>query len=299
MRRWIALLAAIAALAVTGTALAMTGASEEPAQEETVTATTMEVEATTTTIEEKAEPERTVDVDEVETDEVETDEVVWEEPDTYVPYEPGDHNPPAVEILYPEDGQVFEKHEVVFEGTSEPGAAVFFGEKQADVGDDGSWRIVLDLDEGEHHVTAKAIDEAGNDATDTVTVIVDIPEKPKAEEPKKEEPKAEEPEKEEPKEEEPKAEEPKEDEVEWEFVAHQTYGECSENPPYDVFYGKGHPGYTIVVESPFGRQTTEVGENGEWEIKVFFEGAPVGDAFEVWIGDQHDHHQVFEFVHTD
>jgi hypothetical protein len=295
MRRWIALLAAIAALAVTGTALAMTGTLDESADEETVTATTVEIEATTSTVEEPADPEPTAK-EEVETDE--TDEVVWEKPDVYVPYEPGDHVAPQVEILYPEDGQVFETHEVVFEGTTEPGAAVFFGDKQADVGEDGSWRIVLDLDEGENHLTAKAIDEAGNDASDDVTVIVDIPEKPKAEEPKKEEPK-EEPKAEEPKKEEPKEEEPKDDEVEWEFVAHQTYGECSENPPYDVFYGKGHPGYTIVVESPFGRQTTEVGENGEWEIKVFFEGAPVGDVFEVWIGDQHDHHQVFEFVHTD
>jgi hypothetical protein len=283
MRRWIAFLAAVAALAVTGTALAMTGASEEVADTETVTATTVEIETTTTTVEEPADPKPEVD-----------DEVVWEEPDAYVPYEPGDHVAPEVEILYPEDGQVFETREVVFEGTTEPGAQVFFGEKQADVGDDGSWRIVLDLDEGENHLTVKAIDEAGNDASDDVTVIVDIPEKPKAEEPKTEEPKTEEP-----KEEEPKEEEPKEDEVEWKFVAHQTYGECSENPPYDVFYGTGHPGYTIVVESPFGRQTTEVGENGEWEIKVFFEGAPVGDVFEVWVGDQHDHHQVFEFVHTD
>lgn len=292
MRKWLALLATVAVLAVAGTALAMTG-SDKVADDEVATETTLKVEATTTTIDEKAEPERTVEVDEVET--VEEEEVVWEEPDEYVPYEPSDHNPPAIEILYPGDGQVFEKHEVVFEGTTEPGTRVFFGERQADVKDDGSWRIVLEFDEGEHLVTAKAIDEAGNDASDSVTVIVDIPEKPKKEEPKKEEPKAEEP-----KEEEPKKEEPKEEPAqEWEFVAHQAYGECSENPPYDVFYGKGHPGYTIVVESPFGRQTTEVGENGEWEIKVYFDGAPVGDVFEVWVGDQHDHHQVFEFVHTD
>lgn len=279
MRRWLALLATVAVVAVAGTALAMTG-PEKVADDEVATETTLRVEATTTTIEEKAEPERAVEVDEVE-----EENVNWEEPDEYVPYEPSDHNPPAIEILYPGDGQVFEKHEVVFEGTTEPGARVYFGERQADVKDDGSWRIVLEFDEGEHVVTAKAIDEAGNDASDSVTVVVDIPE-----EPKKEEPKAEEPKKEEPKE---------EPEQEWEFVAHQAYGECSENPPYDVFYGKAHPGYTIVVESPFGRQTTEVGEIGEWEIKVYFEGAPVGDVFEVWVGDQHDHHQVFEFVHTD
>lgn len=70
-------------------------------------------------------------------------------------------------------------------------------------------------------------------------------------------------------------------------------------PALRCVHGTGHPGYSIVVECPFGRQTTEVGENGNWEIKVFFAGASVGDTFGVWVGDQHDHHQVFEFLHTD
>ena len=109
MRKWLALLATVAVLAVAGTALAMTG-SDKVADDEVATETTLKVEETTTTIEEKAEPERTVEVDEVE--KVEKEEVVWEEPDEYVPYEPSDHNPPAIEILYPGDGQVFEKHEV-------------------------------------------------------------------------------------------------------------------------------------------------------------------------------------------
>jgi hypothetical protein len=294
MRRWIALLTAIAALAMAGTALAMTGPSEEP-----VTTTTPEVEATTSTTGETSTTEEPAEPETVVGDGVEVDPMVWEEPDEYVPYEPGDHNPPTVEILYPEDDHVFDTHEVVFEGTTEPGAMVFLGERQADVRDDGSWRIVLDLDEGENHVTAKAIDEAGNDASDSVTVLVDIPDEPEAEEPKTEEPKTEEPKTEEPKTEEPREEEPKEDEVDWEFSAHQTYGECSENPPYDVFHGTGRPGTTIVVEAEYARKTTEVNQHGEWETKVVFEGAPVGESFQVWVVDSSGHERIFEFVHTD
>ena len=111
------------------------------------------------------------------------------------------------------------------------------------------------------------------------------------EEPVKEEPK------EEPGEDKPKEEQPKEQE--WEFSAHQTYGQCSENPPYDVFYGTGKPGSLIVIESAYGRATTEVRDNGEWELKVFFEGAPVGEVIEVHVVDKFEHHKVFEFKHTD
>ncbi len=291
MRRWLVLLAGVAAIALTGTALALTG-SQVIGDEETATETTVKTETTTTTIEEPAEPEPTP------TEQIDHDEEVVEKPESSSPVEIDDHTPPAIEILYPEDGQVFESHEVVFEGSSEPGARVFFGAKEADGAEDGSWRIVLYLDEGENHVTATALDRSGNEAIDTVTVIVEHPEEPKKEEPK-EQPKEEpnEQPKEEPKEQ-PK-EEPKEEEIEWEFTAHQVYGECSEIPPYDVFYGTGKPGTIIVIEAEFGRKATEVGENGEWEVKVVFEGAPLGEAFPVWVVDKFGHEKVFEFTRTD
>ncbi|MGD2102529.1 MAG: hypothetical protein PVG83_09875 [Acidimicrobiia bacterium] len=288
MRRWLALLVGVAAIAVAGTALALTG-PETIADEETATETTVADETSTTEAQEPAQ-------EPVPAEEVEEVEMVWEEPDDYVPYEPGDHTPPEIEILHPEDGQVFESHEVVFEGTTQPGARVFFGDHEAEVGEDGGWRIVLELDEGEHLIEAKAVEESGNHATDSVKIMVDVPE-PKVEEPKKEEPKKEEPKKEEPKEEEPKEEEP--EEVEWEFSAHQSFGECSESPPYDVFYGTGKPGSLIVIEAEYARKTTEVNEHGEWEVKVIFEGAPVGESFKVWVVDKFGHERVFEFVHTD
>ena len=46
------------------------------------------------------------------------------------------------------------------------------------------------------------------------------------------------------------------------FTAHQKYGECSEDVPYDVFWGTAAAGATITVESPHGRASTAAGEKG-------------------------------------
>ncbi|MGA8040669.1 MAG: hypothetical protein WCA93_11235, partial [Acidimicrobiia bacterium] len=267
MRRWLALLAGVAVIALTGTALALSAPERAPEEKMATETTVKHIETTTTTsaFEEPMKPEPIVS--EVVSDAVEKTEAKGElereEPKQAEPVEPRDHMPFEVAILYPEDGQVFEKGEAVFEGSSAPGAKVFFGDRPADVKDNGSWRIVLDLEPGENHITAKAIDEAGNHATDSVTVIFKTPE-PKQEEPKKEEPKKEE----------PKAEEPHD--VVWEFSDHQVYGECGETPPFDVFWGTGKPGSVIHVQSEYGSGNREVNQNGEWEIKVIFEEAPVG-----------------------
>jgi hypothetical protein len=284
MRRWLVLLAGVALMAVAGTAFAM-NRSEEPVEHVKATEPTAEVEMTTTTIDVPVEPEpisarlpREEEVEKPGNDEVEKPGNVVRD---FV-----DETPPSVVILHPEDGQVFEHEEVVIEGTTEAGARVFAGDHEAEVSEDGSWRIVLHLSRGENLLTVKAIDSSGNHATDTVTVVYRAPEKPKATEPK-EEPN-----------EEPKKE-PKDHEVaEWEFSAHQLYGECSEIPPYDVFHGTGKPGSVIKVESEFGSGTAEIGDKGGWEIKVIFESAPVGEAFPVKVRDQFDHYQVFEFIRT-
>ncbi len=185
---------------------------------------------------------------------------------------PEDTNPPDLQILHPVDGQVFETKEVVFEGVTEPGARVFAGQYEADVNDDGAWRIVLILSPGANHATLKAKDAAGNISQASVSVTYAVPEK-----------------------EEPKEEEPKE----WEFSAYQAYGECSESPPYDVFYGTGKPGSTIWVLSEYGSGETEVNEHGEWEIKVFFPESPIGQGILVKVKDEFGHKQSFEFTHSD
>lgn len=281
MRRWISLLISTAVIALAGTAFALAGSSDdgkvdaEPvAAEEKKVVEPIEFEPLPKGM---LEPDELPEKKEVR---VEADKEPVEEP---VEKEPVDDTPPEIEILHPEDGQVFEKKEVVFEGRTEPGAKVYAGKYEADVNEEGDWRIVLILQKGENKVTIKAKDEAGNVGSDTVNVIYKAP-KPKVEPPKDEKPK----------EEKPKDEKP----AEWEFSAKQLYGECGEETPYDVFWGTGKPGSLIFIESKYGGGVAEIGEHGEWEIKVIFEGAPVDEVFAVYVTDKFGHKKVFEFVHT-
>lgn len=48
--------------------------------------------------------------------------------------------------------------------------------------------------------------------------------------------------------------------------------------------------------SEFDVGTVEVGEEGGWEIKVFFEIAPVGQPFPVKVKDENGNRVVFDFV---
>lgn len=80
-----------------------------------------------------------------------------------------------------------------------------------------------------------------------------------------------------------------------EFSAKQKYGSCSENPPYDVFYGTGTPGMVVEIISKYGYTTTAVGDGGTWDKKVYFEDAVVGEVFEIVIETSEGHRKVFEF----
>lgn len=180
---------------------------------------------------------------------------------------PADISSPHLQILHPVDGQVFEHKEVVFEGTTEHGARVFAGEYEAEVNDDGAWRIVLFLSPGSNHVVFRALDAAGNVSEAVVQPVLQVPadhEKP-----------------------------------DFEFSAHQKYGSCSENPPYDIFYGTGRPGDLINVYSEYGSGATEVTSDGHWEVKVFFPSSPVGVTFAVTVQGTGDERAFFEFKHTE
>lgn len=76
--------------------------------------------------------------------------------------------------------------------------------------------------------------------------------------------------------------------VEW--SAFQVHGTGDATPPYDVFYGTAQPGSIIIISSPYGGRDKLVGESGNWEVKVYFPDAPVGEPFQVWVtsGDHHD-----------
>ncbi|MDX1448554.1 MAG: hypothetical protein R3246_05770 [Acidimicrobiia bacterium] len=181
--------------------------------------------------------------------------------------------PPSITIDTPFDGQVFETDRITFMGTTEPGARVFGGPYEATVDADGNWSIVLILSKGSNRATFTAIDAAGNEASANVTAIYEpvskttVPPKPPEKEPAP-------------------------------FVAHATWLECAEDPPYDEYYGTGEPGSTVMVVSEWGSGDTTVGSDGSWYVKVFFPKAPKGVAFDVKVKDSLGRYQYFSMKAT-
>ena len=325
--------AAFAAVLIVGVAFAQVGAfapdsDERDADERVATERETDVrerdERATDVRETDARDTEGKETDERETDRVRDDEPVRDEPretdrerdkETDRP----DTTPPRFEILHPEDGQRFDVREVVFEGHVEPGSRVFAGDYEADVRDDGTWRIVLLLSPGRNVATLKAIDRAGNVNEDTVTVYLDAEtDKPRDEEPRDEpkddepreepkddeprdEPKDDKPREDEPPKEDPPKEEPGDGEGEEpaavEFSANQQYGSCAEPVPFDVFYGTATPGSEVHIVSPYGSAVAVANGDGHWEKRVEFPNAPFDVTFEVVVeGD--GGRSVFSFVRT-
>lgn len=181
-----------------------------------------------------------------------------------------DVTPPPISITSPFDGQIFEDTHVTFAGTTEPGARVFGGPYEATVDANGGWSIVLILSEGTNRATFTAVDAAGNEAAASVTAVYHPP-----------------------------ADQPKETEKELApFVAHATWLECAEDPPYDEYYGTGEPGSVVKVVSEWGSGETIVKADGSWYVKVFFPKAPDGVSFDVKVKDQFGRYTYFTMTRT-
>ncbi|HEY7467983.1 MAG TPA: hypothetical protein VIC07_00450 [Acidimicrobiia bacterium] len=187
-----------------------------------------------------------------------------------------DTTPPPLDIIEPRDGAELDQPEVVFRGTTEPGATVWAGKYQAEVDPDGSWSIVLILSKGANRVGFTARDEAGNETEARVTVNYLVMEETTTSTTKPDEEPIDEP---------------------AEFVANASFGVCTLTPPFDVYYGKGEPGSTVHVQSEHGSGEVTVGEDGQWEIQVFFPEAPPGQGFLVTVFDDLGREKVFEFVY--
>ncbi|MEZ5176314.1 MAG: hypothetical protein R2823_08940 [Acidimicrobiia bacterium] len=173
-----------------------------------------------------------------------------------------DGEPPRFAITSPADGSETDDRVILVRGTVEPGAKVYYGDRKAHVdGDD--WKIEVKLKAGKNTLTFKAKDKEGNKSVATIHVwyVGD-------------------------------------DEPGYEFWAAQTYGSCSENPPYDIFYGKGKPGSVVEVGSAWGSGRAEVSDEGHWELKVFFEGAPVGEPFKVIVQASTGEEKHLKFTYT-
>jgi hypothetical protein len=187
---------------------------------------------------------------------------------------PADTTPPPLDITSPEDGAEVHERKVVFRGTTEPGAVVSSGKYEAEVDSDGSWSAVLELSKGENRVEFTARDDAGNRSHAGVTVHYVVVEETTTT---------------------TSTTEPVEEPAE--FVANASFGVCTLTPPYDVYYGKGEPGSTVYVQSEHGSGEVAVGEEGQWEIQVFFPEAPAGQTFPVAVFDSLGREKVFEFTY--
>lgn len=71
------------------------------------------------------------------------------------------------------------------------------------------------------------------------------------------------------------------------ITAQQTYGSSESPTPFEKFFGTAPPGTEITITSAYGSASGEAWDEGEWYLKVFFTGAPVGEAFpvSVTVGD--------------
>ena len=186
-----------------------------------------------------------------------------------------DTEPPLLEITSPEDGAEFAKKTITFAGVTEPGARVVAGKYEAEVEPSGEWHIVLVLGEGKTVARFIARDAAGNESEASVTVYYVTPTTTPTE---------------------PTTTTTVKELAE--FSANSTFGSCSETPPYDVYYGTGEPGSLVQITSEYGSGSLEVGENGEWEKKVFFETAAPGKTFVVLVSDEFGRKASFEFVYN-
>lgn len=174
-----------------------------------------------------------------------------------------------IEVLYPSPESETDDKIQVFEGIATPGAEVFRGKFQAEMNEEGGWRIALVLSPGKNKVTFEARDIEGNIATDYVVVFLVGHDEEK--------------------------EEPKDEKGDHDWSAYQKYGSCEESPPYDVFYGTGVPGATVWVESKYGGGTTTIGPEGNWDIKVKFYEAPYGEELKVVV-ESEGGRSVFHFT---
>jgi hypothetical protein len=91
----------------------------------------------------------------------------------------GSSAPPAPQITAPGDGAVLVKRATEIAGTAEAGAEVVVRDGDAELGRvtagaDGAWSLSVQLDRGEHVLTAEAIDAAGTTSARSAPVTVRV-----------------------------------------------------------------------------------------------------------------------------
>ena len=193
---------------------------------------------------------------------------------------------PAFTIDYPVEGSHVTSKVAAFGGTFSDGTSIHRGKYEA-AQHEGEWSMELVLSPGRNRVAFEGLNGSGDPVVATVTVYYDAPEKEIV--------------KEQPKEEAKEGEKEQEEGSDHENViikAHQKYGSCGEEVPYDVFHGSGKPGAKISASSEYGSNSTIANDDGQWEMKVTFPEAPSGKTFNVKIRASTGESQTFSFTNT-
>ena len=186
---------------------------------------------------------------------------------------------PTLWIVSPRDGVHVDVARIKIEGLAEVGASVATADGAGIRTDhEGRWSHTVELKIGDNQFVFVAMDAAGNTSEVSVLIVRDAPvtttTKPR-----------------------PKDTTTTTKARTWEFTAHNTYGTCAEDPPYDVFYGKGEPDTVVTVTSEHGGGSVEVGPEGSWELRVYFPEAPIGEQFIVKVMDHTGAKKHFEFTY--
>lgn len=181
-----------------------------------------------------------------------------------------DTTPPPLTITMPIDGSESPHKTIEFGGTTEPGAQVFGGPYQATVDSAGNWRLVLVLSPGDNTARFTARDGAGNESQASVSVRYVAPA--------------------------PTTTTTAKAEVA-PFDAYAKFGFCSEPDHFDVYYGTGEPGSKVQVYSEYGQGSVVVGDQGQWELTVFFAGLEAEQTISVKVFDEFGRKKTFDFTY--
>ena len=227
--------------------------------------------------------------------------------------------PQLLIVSHEANANVFEER-VEFRGIAEPGSIVSSGSVVASIGPFGHWAIELALEPGANLKTFDVLDPHGNRTRGSIIVYYHpapgavassaesqsgtksdpeaaheetVKTKPIADEQPVHSTKVEPPAEKRPA---PTGDGTKAGLKAGEFTAHQKYGFCGEDPPYDVFSGSAAAGALISISSLYGSATTVADEQGRWWVTVYFPTAPAGNAFEVQASDGSSIRR-FSFVH--
>lgn len=171
--------------------------------------------------------------------------------------------PQVVRITSPADGaQVLEGSTVLVTGEATAGLTVLVNGHGVDWVDGTHWAVVVPLDAGWNAIRAKGYQGETKVAIDTIEVH-------------------------------------RGEIVVVPFTVTQMYGSCSEDPPYETFFGTATPNGKVWVQSPYGEKTVYADADGHFEVTIHFEGVPSGKTFEVSVKDYDKHeYRYFPFTYT-